>query len=277
MTLTPELKKRILTALPGVAALLLFLTVGGGVGTAFATAVISLAMIWEFTDITYNLPDKKDKRLVLMGSAWLFIILNFWMAGAEMALCVIFFLCITSYYLFNAEVYEGEQLKAHYQELMFTIFGFIYLALLPSYLVSLRQAAFGVHWTLLFLFIVWAGDTGAYFAGQKYGRQKLYPHISPKKTLEGAYGGILAGVIISLIYKLLLFKQLSWFGALCIPLIIGVMAPVGDLAESFFKRAYDKKDTSQLLPGHGGFLDRFDSVVFSLPVMYALTRVFGAI
>ena len=277
MKLTPELKKRILTAIPGVAVLLFLLTLGGGVGATLVAAVISVAMIWEFTDITFSLPDKKEKRFILMGSAWLFIILNFWMSGAETALVVFFFLCMTSYFLFNAYEYEGDRLKTHYQELMISLFGFVYLALLPSYLVSLRQAAFGVHWTMLFLFIVWAGDTGAYFVGQKYGRQKLYPHISPKKTLEGCYGGVLAGVVLSVLYKLLFFKQLSIFGAICIPLIIGVTGPVGDLAESFLKRAYDKKDASQLLPGHGGFLDRFDSVIFSLPIMYALTRVFGAL
>jgi phosphatidate cytidylyltransferase len=128
---------------------------------------------------------------------------------------------------------------------------------------------------LLFLITVWAGDTGAYSLGSRYGKRKLYPVISPKKTVEGAIGGIGSGFVIALIYKLLLFRSLSWGGAIFIPVLIGAVSQVGDLCESFFKRAFDRKDSGSILPGHGGFLDRFDGVVFSLPIMYGCMRIFG--
>lgn len=272
--MTPELKKRIQTALFGVTILILFLVYGGGIGAVIVASVLSLAMLYEFTNITLTLSDQKEKRFVILGSAWLLQFLNFWMAGAEFALVCVTFIGFTAYFLFTSEKFNGEDLKQHYRELMSTIFGFVYLAFLPTYLVAIRVTASGKHWILLFLFIVWANDVGAYFAGKKYGKRKLFPHISPKKTWEGALGGLGTSMVMSILYKVAFFHSLPWFGSLAIPIILSVIAPVGDLAESFLKRAFDIKDSSSILPGHGGFLDRFDSVVFSLPVMYGLTRLF---
>lgn len=275
--MSPELKKRIQTAVVGVSVIVLLLTLGGGMGAVIVSAAISIAMLYEFCEITMNLPDKKEKRFALMGSAWLVAFMNFWIAGGEFALLMTFFIGFVSYFLFTADKYEGQDLKTHFQELMYSVFGFVYLGFLPTYLVSLRQSAYGGYWTMLFLLIIWANDIGAYFAGHRFGKNKLYAHISPKKTWEGAAGGMAASVVISLLFKLTLFAKMSWFAAIAIPLVLGVVGPVGDLAESFLKRAFDKKDSGSLLPGHGGFLDRFDSVVLSLPIMYALTRMFGAV
>ncbi len=270
-----ELKKRIQTGVAGVAVVLLLLIFGGGLGAALIAAVISIGMIYEFAEITLSLPDKKEKRGLLMGVAWLLTFINYLTPRSEYELLLIIFLTLFSYFLFTADRHGDIALKTHFQELMYSVFGLMYLAFLPLYLVLIRKSPGGVHWALLFLFIVWAGDTGAYFAGRRFGRRKLYAYISPKKTIEGAIGGLLAGIVITILYKLIFFRQLSWFAAIAVPLLIGVAAPVGDLAESFLKRAFNKKDSGSILPGHGGFLDRFDSVVFSLPVMYACTRILG--
>lgn len=273
--MTPELKKRIQTALFGVTVLILLLVFGEGIGAVIVAAVLSLAMLYEFTDITISLPDRKEKRFAILGSAWLIQVLNFWLANAEFALVSLSFLGLTCFFLFTSERHEGEELKQHYRELMSTVFGFIYLGFLPTYLVAIRMTSFGKHWIMLFLFIVWANDVGAYFAGKKFGKHKLFPHISPKKTWEGAWGGMGAAILIALVYKGIFFRDhLSWGGAVAIAVVLSIFAPVGDLAESFLKRAFDKKDSSTILPGHGGFLDRFDSVIFSLPIMYVLTRLF---
>lgn len=272
--MTPELKKRIQTATAGVAILVSLLIFGGGIGAVLVASVLSIAMLYEFTGITLSLPDQKEKKFVILGCAWLLQIMNFWMVGAQLELLSFFFLGMTTYFLFTAEKYNDQDLKQHYMELMYTIFGFVYLAFIPTYLVTIRSGGFGVHWTLLFLLIVWANDIGAYFTGINYGKNKLYPHISPKKTWEGAGGGLVASLLISLLYKVAFFNHLSWFGAVAIPVLLSVVSPVGDLAESFLKRAFDRKDSSSILPGHGGFLDRFDSIVFSLPVMYILSRLF---
>jgi phosphatidate cytidylyltransferase len=271
---TPELQNRIKTAIFGVSVMILLLVFGEGIGAMIVASVLSIATLYEFTSIVYLLPDQREKRFAILGCAWLFHSIAFWWPGGEMSLVSLFFLGITSYYLFNAEKFQGEDLKQHYRELMATVFGFIYLGLLPSYLVALRLSPHGKHWVIFFLLIVWANDIGAYFAGLKYGKKRLYEHISPKKSWEGAYGGMAASVVIAILYKVVFFRTLSWSGAIIVPVFLSVVSPVGDLAESFLKRAFDKKDSSSILPGHGGFLDRFDGVIFSLPIAYFLSRLF---
>lgn len=274
MTGGSELRKRVITGVIGGAFLLLLITLGGRTGVAIFAAVLALGMLYEFAEITFSLSDKVEKRNVLMGTGWLVAFVNFWMPRAEYELFVLSFLGLFGYYLFTAERHK-DALLPHLRELIYSVFGMLYLGFIPLYLILIRDAESGVHWILVFLFIVWAGDTGAYFAGKKYGKRKLYPLISPKKTIEGSVGGLAAGWVVTLLYKILAFRGMSWGAVFLIPLLVGVVSQAGDLCESLLKRAFDKKDSGSILPGHGGFLDRFDGVVFSLPVMYACMRVFG--
>ena len=117
--------------------------------------------------------------------------------------------------------------------------------------------------------IVFLGDTGAYFAGRSFGRHKLYPLISPKKTVEGAIGGLAASVAGGALARWLLLPNLSLPESLLLGGALGAVGQIGDLVESLFKRATDTKDSGQLLPGHGGLLDRLDGVLFAAPLMQA--------
>ena len=127
---------------------------------------------------------------------------------------------------------------------------------------------------MLGLFImVFAGDTGAYFAGRAFGRHKLYELISPKKTVEGAVGGLAASVLGGWITQRLLLPHLGVGEALLLGAACGASGQVGDLAESLFKRATGTKDSGTLLPGHGGILDRIDGVLFAAPVLLAWLRL----
>ena len=175
--MTPELQKRIKTAIFGVAILVLLLVFGEGIGAMIVASVLSIATLYEFTSIVYTLPDQREKRFTLLGCAWLFQSIAFWWPGGETTLISLFFLGITTYYLVLAEKFNAEELTQHYRELMATVFGFIYLGYLPTYLVALRMGGDGANWVMLFLFSVWANDVGAYFAGLKYGKKKLYAHI----------------------------------------------------------------------------------------------------
>lgn len=121
--------------------------------------------------------------------------------------------------------------------------------------------------TLGLLIIVFCGDTGAYFAGRALGKHKLYELISPKKTLEGAIGGLLASILGGWITMRLLLPQLGLLEALLLGATCGAVGQIGDLAESLFKRATGTKDSGGLLPGHGGILDRLDGVLFAAPVL----------
>jgi phosphatidate cytidylyltransferase len=137
-----------------------------------------------------------------------------------------------------------------------------------------QSAAFripaGHHWLLFGLMVNWIGDTGAYYIGKNFGRHKLAPVVSPGKTWEGAAAAAVTGVVFGMIYLPLAIPGTSTLFAGLIALATNVAGQVGDLAESAIKRGAGVKDSGSLLPGHGGMLDRVDSSLFALPVLYAL-------
>ncbi|MFC2021186.1 phosphatidate cytidylyltransferase [Chloroflexota bacterium] len=165
-------------------------------------------------------------------------------------------------------------LRAHRENAVaawvWTVAGILYMGWLLSYLVALRDLDDGRNWIFFTLFITFTSDTVAFFAGRALGKRKLAPHISPSKTWEGAIGGILGAIIVSLFFTLPTFLHLpiSWEQAVLLGLMVSIFGQLGDLAESLFKRNMGVKDSSKLIPGHGGFLDRIDSVVFAGVVVY---------
>jgi phosphatidate cytidylyltransferase len=140
-----------------------------------------------------------------------------------------------------------------------------------------KAGAFGVsaghHWLMFGLMVNWIGDTGAYYVGRRFGRHKLAPRVSPGKTWEGAAASIATAIVFGLIYLPLAIKGTSFLIAGSLAAAANVAGQVGDLAESALKRGFGVKDSGSLLPGHGGLLDRVDSTLFSLPVLYALLRL----
>ena len=121
---------------------------------------------------------------------------------------------------------------------------------------------------MLSLFIIiWAGDTGAYVVGKLLGR-RLLTKISPKKTVEGSFGGLIFSMILAVVCKYFLLPELSVNNAIWLGALIGIMGQIGDLAESLLKRSANVKDSGSILPGHGGMLDRLDSLLFGAPAMY---------
>jgi phosphatidate cytidylyltransferase len=131
--------------------------------------------------------------------------------------------------------------------------------------------------TVFFLVSIWLGDTGAYYVGKTFGRHRMSPRISPNKTWEGLAGGIIATFVTAALVKLVVALPLSWSHTMALAAILAVCAPVGDLVESLFKRDTGVKDSSGLLLGHGGFLDRTDSLVFSGPPVLGYLLLTGAL
>ena len=129
------------------------------------------------------------------------------------------------------------------------------------------------HWLLFALLVNWTGDIGAYYVGRSLGRHKLAPRVSPQKTWEGAAGSIVASVLLAGGYLLRFIPEVGVLGIIAITLAANVAGQIGDLAESAIKRGAGVKDSGTLLPGHGGFLDRVDSTLFALPVVYACLRL----
>ena len=137
----------------------------------------------------------------------------------------------------------------------------------------LRHLSAGRHWLMFGLMVNWIGDTGAYYVGRKYGRHKLAPAVSPGKTWEGAVASSVTGLIFGLIYLPLAIGGTSFLKAALFALAANAAGQVGDLAESAIKRGAGVKDSGTMLPGHGGVLDRVDSTMFALPVLYCLVSL----
>jgi len=157
-----------------------------------------------------------------------------------------------------------------------TILGVIYVAFLAAHLVLLREFPLSVNLdyslgaSLVFLtaIVTWAGDTGAYVVGSLFGRHKLLPRVSEKKTREGSVGGLLFSIAAALIARATIAPYLEVWQALVLGALAGVVGQLGDLFESMIKRGAEIKDSSSAVPGHGGVLDRFDSLLFTAPLIY---------
>ncbi len=150
------------------------------------------------------------------------------------------------------------------------VLGLIYIALSLSFLAMIRAEPQGTQWIFWILCIVAAGDIGAFYTGKSIGRNKLCPWVSPKKTIEGSFGGLCANVIAALVLKMLMLPELANPTCVVFALLIGVAGQIGDLFASEFKRAVGIKDSGTLLPGHGGFLDRLDALLFASPLAYLM-------
>lgn len=155
----------------------------------------------------------------------------------------------------------------HIEHVALSILGALYIGYGFHYMDIVRSMDNGLWLTLLVLFGIWATDSGAYFVGKAFGRHKLLPAISPNKTVEGSLGGILIALVVVLALNALLVN-LPFRQALGIALVTGIAAQLGDLVESAMKRHFGVKDSGQIIPGHGGVLDRFDSLLFVFPVLY---------
>ncbi len=155
-----------------------------------------------------------------------------------------------------------------FDEVAFILMGALYIGIGFYYLIYTREA--GLHYIIYALLVVWVTDSGAYFTGRKLGKRKLWPEISPNKTVEGFVGGIVIAVIAACIMQMIAPFNITWFYLLVVTIITSIFGQLGDLVESAIKRHYDVKDSGEILPGHGGILDRFDSLLFVLPLLNLL-------
>lgn len=153
----------------------------------------------------------------------------------------------------------------------FLVITILYLGMGFYYLFETRDRdTLGLVYILLTLFTIWATDSGAYFIGKAIGKRKLWPEISPNKTIEGFFGGVLSALIVGVLFYVFSSLDYSLWRMLLISLIIAIFGQLGDLVQSAYKRHYGVKDSGKLLPGHGGILDRLDSLIFILPILHLL-------
>ena len=183
-------------------------------------------------------------------------------AGLHGALVAGFFLAFLCLLVLSPLDPSGLARLAHFS------FGWLYIPYLLSYVLLIGRMAEGSLWVLYIVCVNSADDIAALYCGQRFGRRKLYPAVSPKKTIEGALGGLVASVVVGVIFGTLFLKRVSIGEIVILSGVVATLGQVGDLIESMVKRMSGKKDSSHLLPGHGGVLDRLDSLLFVIPAVF---------
>ena len=231
----------------------------GGLPLLALTAALMLLGLWEISRIFARIDLKVSFPLAVSGCLFLLVLAYHYQEGypgaAVVTIIIAVLLAIVLQYPRFTPIDAAVTLLS-----IFYVGLIIYLFLISTY-------DNGFIWLLILLVCTWASDTSAYLIGRKWGRHALAPALSPSKTLEGSAGGIIGGIIAA--FAVTLFtKDLPFLPVLLMGLIIGVTAQAGDLVESAIKRQAGIKDSSKLIPGHGGILDRFDSMLFTAPIVF---------
>jgi phosphatidate cytidylyltransferase len=240
---------------------------------AIAAMVLGL---YEFWLLAKRRGMKPDVVVGFMGAAALFTGFFFDAPGKAPQLLLLTLIVFVIAAL-AAEMLKGAPFDKMLASVGATLLGMLYVVLLGGHLVSVRMGfdpKLSAHLLFFFFLVIMGSDTGAYYAGRTFGRHKLAPKISPGKTWEGAVGGMLASLLMAVLAHFWFFPELSLKAALPLAAVMNVFGVVGDLTESALKRGAGAKDAAQILPGHGGLLDRLDSLLFNAPVIYYFARVY---
>ncbi len=183
---------------------------------------------------------------------------------------------LISFFLLSFYVlYRFQHLENSFEYSCRLLFGLVYIGFLFSHLLLLRALPEGGLWIILLTAITAGSDTGAYFIGKALGKHKLCPYVSPNKTIEGAAGGLVTAILFSWLFGLWLLPSVNSFFILFLAIPLTGAGIVGDLFESIIKRGTNTKDSGKILKGHGGILDRLDSLLFAGPILYYLLVLTG--
>jgi len=258
--------KRIFVAVVAIPLILIATYLGGYYFFFFVTA-ISLLAFYEFGILAKN---KGSNINFPMGSLIILVLLlNQKRAFTNLEVIIL----LSSLSLLVIELFRNK--GSAILNLGSTFLGIFYIGILSASLIALREYYsasqtdnYSAYLIISIFASIWIGDSAAYYGGINLGRHKLFPRVSPKKSWEGAIFGFIFSVGALILAKMIALNFLSWTNVIVIGIIIGVIGQIGDLVESLIKRDAKVKDSSSLIPGHGGFFDRFDSLLFCAPVIW---------
>lgn len=242
-------------------------------------AAALLLGLLEFRKLSRRRGMKPVDEAMFLGAAALFVVFYFNESAQELLtlqLMVAILILLTILTLAMATL-RGAPFDAIISSSGATILGVLYVVLLGGHLVALRTGfpqQLSAHLLSFFFLVVMGSDAGAYYVGSAFGKRKLAPHISPGKTWEGVAGGVLAGLLFAAVSHFWFFKNLPLKWALPLGAVMTALGMIGDLTESALKRSVGTKDAARLLPGHGGMLDRLDSLLFNAPLIYYFARIY---
>lgn len=259
--------------LSGIVLIIIALaTIISGGDILFATTLlISLIGLSEL----YKIAHLERKLLGMTG--YVFTIVYYFMLRFQYKQYLMYFIMIFLVLVMIEYVILFPKFKS--DEIMIIFFGLFYVSIMLSYIYQTRLLEDGAYIVWLIFICSWGCDTCAYCVGMLIGKHKMAPKLSPKKSIEGGIGGIIGAALIGAIYAGVISQYLQngeniiivWFALICA--LGAIISQIGDLAASAIKRNHDIKDYGTLIPGHGGILDRFDSVIFTAPVIYLLATV----
>ena len=257
-------KTRLLSGILLVIIALLTIVTGGDVlfGTILLISLIGMTEIYKVLEI-----QKKELGIVgYLAAIAYFALIRFGLTEWVTALGIAFLILIMAVYVFTYPKFRSEHVTLAF-------FGLFYVAFMLSYVYQIRMLPQGAFIVWLVFICSWGSDTCAYCVGMLLGKHKMAPKLSPKKSIEGAIGGVVGAALLGAVYAAIMNRTMVGANAGVIQYAIicavgALISMVGDLAASAIKRNHDIKDYGRLIPGHGGILDRFDSVIFTAPIIY---------
>lgn len=276
------MKKRMITAIIGIPLLVLSIISFEGLFFFILIALFSVLALKEYCSITLSDESRTNEILTLfLGGVILlgaFLENSFNLSGTAQGGSTMLpaaGLVFGSFVLFFYHICRIKEFSQSLTAVFKSVFGLFYVAFLFSYLIVLRYHPEGANILLFLLFVTWAGDTGGYFIGRWKGRHALSPRISPKKTVEGMFGSAVFGIVLALACKFVFLKNTALLHCLVMGMGVNILNQCGDLFESLIKRTFGVKDSGGIIPGHGGVLDRVDSLLFAAPFIYYYTYFFN--
>jgi len=257
-------ENRLVVAVPLIPILYLVITRFPPLFFSLLTTAAVLMAQFEFYKLYYR---EKNPPALYLGLTCGFLMLSlFYMNPRPIFFVAAFFFILMAILIFNLFFFREITLTLLDCAVLYA--GVFYLAGFLGHLILIRQAPEGAYFILFLLIVVWGNDAGAYYVGRFIGGKKLYPAISPNKTVAGSIGGFVIGALAGILSKMTLLPILSSGEALFLSLALVAVAQLGDLVESMFKRSANVKDSGGLIPAHGGLFDKLDGVAFAAPLLY---------